>query len=59
MLLGIFGTKGKAISDGSDKEVPLVSSNFIYEYGLASSVLINRELKKIFCFAPQRLAANQ
>jgi len=37
------------------KKSPLISSNLIFEYGLASSAFINQELKTIHCFAPVKI----
>lgn len=51
----LFDTKGKAIPEGETEESPLISSNLIFEYGLASSAFINQELKTIYCFAPAEI----
>ena len=51
----LFDTKGKAIPEGEKKSSPLISSNLIFEYGLASSAFINQELKTIHCFAPTEI----
>lgn len=69
----LFDTNGKALPTHGDA-APLLSSNLIYEYGLASSHFINREIdilndtamtintptndKRIFCFSPTEINVN-
>ena len=52
----LFDVKGTATPEGETKSTPLVSSNLIYEYGLASSAFINQELKYVYCFAPEEIS---
>ncbi len=63
----LFDTNGEAVPQNGER-APLLSSNLVYEYGLASSYFINREIdisnsaakphdpltndKRIFCFSP-------
>lgn len=69
----LFDTNGEALPTNGEVS-PLLSSNLIYEYGLASSHFINREIdtlnnttmakkspindKKIFCFSPTEINVN-
>lgn len=69
----LFDTNGEALPTNGEA-APLLSSNLIYEYGLASSYFINREIdtlndtammanrptndKKIFCFSPTEINVN-
>jgi len=41
-------------SAGIKKDCPTLSLNLLYEYGLASSIFINNEMKYLYCFAPNR-----
>jgi hypothetical protein len=54
----LFDERGVAIPEGETEKTPLVSSNLIFEYGLASSAFINQELKYIYCFAPKEISGN-
>jgi hypothetical protein len=51
----LFDSIGDAKPEASRREVDLISTNLIYEYGLASSAFINKELKHIFCFSPKEI----
>lgn len=69
----LFDTNGEALPTNGDS-APLLSSNIIYEYGLASSHFIKKEIdalndtamainnptndKRIFCFSPTEINVN-
>jgi hypothetical protein len=54
----LFDTIGNAISTAKNLNSPLISSNIVFEYGLASSAFINKEIKSVRCFAPQEISGN-
>jgi len=53
----LFDTNGEAHPENGEV-TPLLSSNLVYEYGLASSSFINRSTeKRIYCFAPKSIGS--
>jgi hypothetical protein len=56
----LFDQKGTAEIETEENETgkktcPTLSLNLLYEYGLASSMFSNEEIKHLYCFAPSKI----